>query len=258
MTVTGITPQPADQVAREPLVIPEVKTNPAVKVLAGLPTYDGMRWNGNAIGSMYVSNIDTFEVASSLLTASFNRCWCEALNKRGDPAKGGITHFLLMHADIVPADFDWFQQLWEEFEKNQCKVLSVAVPIKAETGITSTAIETENLWKPRRLTVSEILDMPVTWTSTQLLVNTGLLLVDFREPWVERICFTINDRIHKLGGKWECNVEPEDWNFSRQCRALGVDPWVTRRVALSHMGRATWRNDKRWGQPVDPDVLLTE
>lgn len=229
-----------------------MKIDPKVKVLAGLPTYDGMRWNANAIASMHLRNIDTFEIQSSLLASAFNRCWVEALNKR--ESNPGVTHFLLLHADIVPLESDWFQQLWEEFEKNQCKVLSVAVPIKNELGITSTALETENLWHPRRLTVSEILDRSVTWTDPRLLVNTGMLLVDFRQPWVEKVCFTINDKIHKPNGKWVSEVESEDWNFSRQCRELGVDVWVTRRVAVQHMGRAFWRNDQRWGKPVDPAI----
>jgi len=223
-----------------------------VKVLAGLPTYDGTRWNSHAFGSMYVSNIDTFEASSSLLASAFNLCWVEALNRRANNPP--VTHFLLMHADIVPVDFDWFQQLWEQFEKNNCQVLSAAVPIKNDLGLTSIGMESDNLWRPRRLTVSEILDREVTWTDPNVLVNTGMLLVDFTKPWVEKVCFTINDRITKPNGKWQVDVEPEDWNFSRQCRALGVPLHVTRRVAISHMGRNAWRNDVRWGKPVDPEI----
>lgn len=230
------------------------KVDPQVKILAGLPTYEGMRWNGSAMGSLYVSNVDTFEISTSLLTSAFNRCWVEALNKRDDKPVG-VTHFLLMHADIVPIEFNWLQQLWEEFSRNNCKVLSVAIPIKNDIGLTSIGMESEDHWRPRRLTVTEILDMPVTWTSHTVLVNTGLLLVDFTEPWVEKICFTINDKIHKPNGKWVTEVESEDWNFSRQCRALGIDLWVTRRVAVQHMGRSQWRNDLKWGQPVDPGII---
>jgi len=236
----------------------EEVVNTAVKVLAGLPTYDGTRWNSIAVGSLFTSNIDTFEVASSLLTSAFNRCWAEALNRRGDPTKGGITHFLLLHADVVPKDFDWFQQLWEEFEKNRCKVLSVAIPIKNELGLTSIGMVTENAWRSRRLTVTEILDMPVTWTSPDVLVNTGMLLIDFREPWVERVCFTIKDMIHKPNGKWVAEVQSEDWYWSRQVKELGVDLWVTRRVALQHLGRGSWRNDVRWGKPTDPGAIGQE
>ncbi len=230
-----------------------LKKDEHVKLLAGLPSYDGMRWNGSAMGSLYVSNVDTFEISTSILTSAFNRCWVEALNKREGAVP--ITHFLLLHADVCPIEFDWLQQLWEEFEANKCKVLSLAIPIKNQTGLTSIGMETDNIWKPRRLTVTEILEKPMTWTDPQVLVNTGMLLVDFRDPWVEKICFTMNDRISKdETGKWTCEVESEDWNFSRQCRALGIDPWVTRRVAVQHMGRGSWRNDTKWGEPVDPRV----
>lgn len=223
-----------------------------VKVLAGLPTYDGTRWNAAAVGSMYVSKIDTFEVSTSLLTSAHNRCWVEALNKRNDNPP--VTHLLLLHSDVVPLAFTWFQDLWEEFEKNSCKVLSVAIPIKNEIGLTSIGLETDDIWHPRRLTVSEILDRPVTWTDPKVLVNTGMLLVDVRDPWVENVCFTIRDKIHKPNGKWVSEVESEDWNWSRQVREQGIDLWVTRRVSLQHMGRGSWRNDVRWGKAVDPAV----
>jgi hypothetical protein len=222
-----------------------------IKVVAALPSYDGTRWNANALACLYRSNVDTLEVQGSLLTSTFNRCWVEALNMR---EQGKITHFLMLHADVVPHDFDWARALWEEFAKHQCKVLSVAIPIKSDVGITSTGWETDDLWRPRRLTVQELLDRPVTWTHGRLLVNTGMMLVDFREAWVEKVCFTVRDRIHKPNGKWVCEVESEDWNFSRQLRALGIAPWVTRRVGVTHMGIAGWRNDLRWGSAIDPNV----
>lgn len=224
--------------------------NPKVKVMAGLPSYDGTRWNGSAIGSLQRAGVDTYEESRSLLANVFNRCWVEALNRRA--ASVPVTHFLLLHADVVPVEPDWFQQLWEEFERNACKVLSVVVPIKTDVGLTSTAFEAASRWRPRRLTVREILDRPITWTEPHLLVNTGLMLVDFREPWVEKVCFTINDQIRQVNGLWVCDVEPEDWNFSRQCRRLGVPLHVTRRVAVLHVGHNVWRNDRKWGVETDP------
>ena len=221
-----------------------------VKVLAGLPSYDGQRWNGSAISTLHRAGVDTFEESRSLLANVFNRCWVEALNRRKSAFP--VTHFLMLHADIIPTATDWFEQLWQEFNANKCKVLSVAVPIKTEAGLTSTALESGNLWRPRRLTMTEILDRPVTWTASDLLVNTGLMLVDFREPWVEKICFTVNDEIHEENGTWVAEVEPEDWHFSRQCRDLGVSVWVTRRVAVAHVGNKAWGNDSKWGLAVDP------
>jgi hypothetical protein len=223
------------------------------KVFAGLPTYDGSRANGSALGMMYLSGIDTYEIASSFLTAAFNRCWAEALNRRGER---GVSHFLLLHADIVPLEMNWIQQLWYEFNKNNCKVLSLIVPIKTTVGCTSTALEVEgDKWHPRRITVQEAYQLPVTWSHPNLLVNTGVLLVDFREPWVENICFDVNNRIRKDdNGRYVVDCEPEDWHFSRQCHKLGIPLHATRRVRVNHMGGGTWHNASAWGKQSDPAI----
>ena len=228
-----------------------LRVDDEVKVLAGLPTYDGVRWNGTAVGTLLMSGVDIYEASSSLLAAAFNRCWAEALNRR----ERGVTHFLLLHADIVPHQMTWVKQLWKEFKDHNCQVLSAAIPIKNIVGLTSTALDTGNPWRPRRLSLTEIHDRPVTWTHPKLLVNTGMLLCDIRQPWAEKVCFTINDRIRKTeDGKFEVDVEPEDWNFSQQVKNLGVDLWVTRKIKINHVGRTHWRNDVPWGKPTDPNV----
>ncbi len=221
------------------------------KIMAGLPSYDGTRWNGLAVGALLMSGVDVYEASSSLLAAAFNRCLAEALNRRDD----GVTHFLLLHADVVPRQMIWVKQLWKEFKDNNCQVLSAAIPIKNIAGITSTGWETDNIWRPRRLSLTEIHDRPVTWTHPKLLLNTGMLLMDITQPWAEKVCFTINDQIRKTPeGKFEVDVESEDWNFSRQLKEHGVDLWVTRRIAINHIGRNHWRNDVKWGQPTDPNL----
>lgn len=221
-----------------------------MKIIAGLPSYDGQRHNSTALVSLHLSNIATMEMNGSLLTASFNRCWVKALNKR----KEGVTHFLMLHADVVPVEMTWIEQLYEEFTANRCQVLSAAIPIKTIQGMTSTAWETGDIFRPRRLTLTEMHARPVTWTHPKLLVNTGMMLVDFTQPWVEQICFTMNDRNRRdENGNWTTDIEPEDWNFSRQCKALGVPVWVTRRVKINHIGRGSFRNDVAWGQSTDPN-----
>ncbi len=190
------------------------------------------------------------EMCSSLLTWSFNSCWAQALNLR---ERGGITHFLMLHADVNPrGGAEWVDQLLAEMEASQAQVLSGIIPIKSARGLTSTALETDNRWRPRRLTMAEVHARPVTWTDPALLFNTGLLLVDFSDPWVERVCFTMRDLIEKEpDGIWRASVEPEDWHFSRQCRALGVRVAVTRRVAVDHCGFGYWSSDQVWGQATD-------
>jgi hypothetical protein len=219
------------------------------KVFAGLPTYDGSRSNGSALGMLYLAGVDTYEIASSFLTAAFNRCWAEALNRRGER---GVTHFLLLHADIVPLEMNWVQQLWQEFNANKCKVLSAIVPIKTVHGVTSTALEVEgDKWHPRRITMQEAHKLPVTWSHPNLLVNTGMLMVDFREPWVEKICFDVSNRIRLQDGKYVVDCEPEDWHFARQCHKLGVPVHCTRRVRVNHQGGGSWTNSKPWGIETD-------
>jgi hypothetical protein len=223
------------------------------KIFCGLPTYDGTRHNGSAMGMLYLSGVDTFEIGSSLLTTGFNRCYAEALNRREDR---GITHFLLLHADIVPLETNWVQQLWYEFNKNKCQVLALAVPIKTTAGLTSTALDTDNVWQPRRITMSEMYQLPVTWSHPKLLLNTGMLLIDITQPWAEKLSFDMHTQIRKdeTTGKFVVDTEPEDWHFSRQCHALGIPLHVTRRVRATHMGGGSWLNTQSWGQPTDPSA----
>lgn len=222
-----------------------------IKFFAGLPTASGTRWNSSAVADLRMWGASTMEARSSLLANAFNSCWVEALNRR---ERNEITHFLLLHDDVIPLDQNWLLNLHQEMETVGAKVLSVVLPIKSETGLSSSALESKDHWRPRRLTMTEIMAKPVTWTSPDLLVNSGFLLVDFREPWVEKITWTINDRNHKIDGKWVTDVEPEDWNFSRRCKSLGINVWVTRGIKAIHMGWKSWNNDKIWGVETDPTM----
>lgn len=188
--------------------------------------------------------------AASLLTFNFNCFWADALNHRQDDK---CDYFLMIHADVRPVDNEWLDQLFHEMQQAEADVMSVIIPLKSQEGWTSTAIDT-HLWSPRRLCMKEIMQMPITWSDEDLLFNTGLMLVDFRKPWVEKVCFTVNDRIQKRNGKWCADVESEDWNFSRQCRALGVSCFVTRRVKVDHFGMGAYPNYLEWGEQYDGEL----
>jgi hypothetical protein len=208
------------------------------RVLLGIPSYSGLTVHNtpaiiNAIARR--PGIEWIMRTSSLLTLNFNGLWCEALNRRA----AGLTHFLLLHADVEPLDQDWLELLLEEMHSARADVLSAVVPIKNVGGETSTARDTD-AWHPRRYTLQEVGQQPMTWTARDLLVNTGCLLVDMRRPWVERICFTINDRIVRTPAGWEALAEPEDWHFARQCRRLNVPVWATRRLRIRHWGAGWW------------------
>src|SRR5262249_397367 len=88
-----------------------------------------------------------------------------------------------------------------------------------------------------------------------LLVNTGLLLVDMRGSWTEQICFTMNDQIAKdANGMFRACIEPEDWNFSRQCHQLDVKLAVTRKVIIDHYDIKAWSSAEPWGKEINRET----
>jgi len=186
--------------------------------------------------------------------------WAAALTFR-DPAQCAVpvTHFLLWHADIVPVEEGWLAAMLAEMERVDADVLSAVVPIKNIQGMTSTARDTDQ-WNPLRYSTTEIhAKKELTWTEPDLLVNTGLMLVNLRNPKFEQIVFTMKDRIAKnADGVYKPYFSPEDWNFSRQCRALGIPVWATKAIRLRHMGLSGYPSDEVWGYPTDTAYRASE
>lgn len=225
-----------------------------VKLFIGLPSHrSGVCAGWQAISRIRVRHpewqVTEFESVGSLLTAGFNRAWAHALNLR---EKGEITHFLMLHDDVRPRDEDWIDRLFTEMAGANAQVLSAIIPIKDSRGLTSTALDTDP-WRPMRFTQHFIHESrPVTWTDERLLFNTGCMLIDFSGDWVTKVCFTIRDRIiQEADGTWAAYVQPEDWDFSRQCRKLGVRVAVTRALAIDHFGVNYWPSDMVWGEQAD-------
>lgn len=213
-------------------------------IFVALPTYDGTRHNAASLVELAQGERKTAlaEGNVSLLAYNFNTFWADALNNRRE-----TTHFLMLHSDVVPAP-GFLDVLVREMERVRADVLSVVIPIKSKEGLTSTAVETDDRFRPRRLTMHEVFEREESFTEDGLLVNTGLMLVDFRKPWVEKIQFTVNDAIRKKAdGTFEAVVEPEDWNFSRQVRTLGGALWATRKVQALHVGTTAYGNSNPWG-----------
>lgn len=198
---------------------------------------------------------EQLEQANSLLAANCNMLWTRALNAA---RQGKLTHLLMMHADVRPRANvmpDWFDKFLEQMEESKADVLAAIIPIKNIAGYTSTALDT-NRWSPQRLTQHQVnRELPMTWTSETLLFNTGLMLVDLRGKWTEDPpFFTINDEIYQDdNGQWQTHCEPEDWNFSRMCRARKMRCFVTRVVPVEHYGIAAWSSDGVWGHQIDPE-----
>lgn len=187
------------------------------------------------------------QCATSLLPYTFNTLWAGFLGMR---AEHGITHFAMIHDDIRPRQ-GWLDVLLAELESTGADVVSAVVPIKNVLGLTSTGVDTDP-WNPRRLTLHECWELPETFTDAdaggELLLNTGLWVCRFDRDWCEKVCFRQTDRIVQLpSGEWAPQTQPEDWDFSRQVRALGGKLAATRKIVLEHE-RAEWHTRFPWGK----------
>lgn len=241
--------------------IGSIKVQPLpTAVFIAVPSRDG-RLPTRAAYSIYTDGAATTEkkiacsLSSSILTYTFNSLWCAALNMR----EQGITHFAMLHDDIQPAD-GWIDTLLEEMNRVDADIISVVVPLKENSGLTSTAIDTDP-WRPRRLTMREVAKMPETFSrldlspgmpeAIPLLINTGCWLCKFTDEWVARACFHVRDKIIRTNGHFEPRVASEDWEFSRFARKEGLKVYATTKVHLTHSGTAQFQNWGLWGQETD-------
>ncbi len=216
--------------------------------LIAIPTYDGQICVGLAQALMQpfkaARPINVAFHQSSLLTKGFNSMWCEALNARD---KRGITHFLMVHADIAP-EVGFADILYDQMLDVGAQVISAISPMKSADGLTSTGRDLGD--KIKRFTLSEIHAMPYpTFSSADLVVNTGLMLVDLRTDWAEKIVFHVDNSIRQdTDGRRYAISLSEDWHFSRQVRGFGGKIAATRSVRLEHMGSANYPNHAPWGR----------
>jgi hypothetical protein len=206
-----------------------------------------------------MSNVAVEYRQGSLLAGNFNALWCSALNAchRGEH----IQYFAMLHDDIGPEDF-WLDRLIAEMEAKKLDVLGVVVPIKDTNGLTSIALDGETNWRPKcRLTTTEVLQLPETFTSedvgANLLLNTGCWVCRFDPEWARKVSFTINDRIvfNKGMDRYQAEVEPEDWYFSRLLHELGLKIGATTKIQIQHRGEMDFDNQKCWGNEFDAQFL---
>lgn len=225
-------------------------------VIPSLGTGHGTAWLSHCtIPTAGKVDIIPGQSASSLLAYGFNSLWAAAL----DWARAGvIDYFLMHHSDIQIVTPCWLDVMLEEIKREEAAVLSAVVPIKDGSGLTSTAVETGDVWNPRKLTLRQCRELPTTFSfkdlpnpGPALLVNTGLILVNLhREQFhktnadgVYDIFFTIGDRVVRgKDGSSKAQVNPEDWEFSRRCHAAGLRVFATRAVRLTHHGNNEWPN----------------
>jgi predicted O-methyltransferase YrrM len=229
-------------------------------VFVGIPVYLNRIEDVGLLFSILHMTKDNFvghgSVSSSANCLGFNKLWIEALNLRPK-----FTHFLMIHSDIVPFENHFLDKMVSIMEETGADILSAVSPIKDHNGFTSTALdegvgEIDQRWRVRRLTMHEIYAKPPTWTDPNLLINTGLMLVDIRKPWVDKIHFHFDDDIIvDSKGRKRAVCFPEDWNFSRDARKLGASMYATREIKLRHVGPASYTNTEPWGTKLTDEEL---
>lgn len=209
-------------------------------------------WVGQSSVGMTVL---TGHVVSSILPDAFNTLLTNALNH--DDAEGKVTHFVMLHGDIAPQD-GWLSILLSEMEATGVDVLSAVVPIKiVDADDTSTAVGVLDGRRThfRRLTTADALALPETFTGSdvcsgdeKLLINTGLMAIDLRKPWIEDWMDTGGFRFETHswrdpGQERKSICLPEDWLFSwdvqmKFCAKVAA----TTKVRLVHYGEAGFAN----------------
>lgn len=225
-------------------------------IMIAAPSYDGRIEVGTsfcitraAIKEEHNCVVNTSETSSN--TGGFNNLWCEALNDR----KHGLTHFAMIHVDVV-AEHGWLDKMIELMDKYCADVMSAIIPIKSRAGFVSTAIDqsngaamgTKEHYDISALNLHEVHRMAdKTFTDENILINTGLMLVDMRKPWVEKMCFRFENDIIKIGDEFKPFQVSEDWHFSREAKKLGAKLYATREISVKHMGRAAYVNSQPWG-----------
>lgn len=230
------------------------------RVVIAMPRYSGAA-SFSAVKSLFLdatagvcSIVAHLSPETSLLNHCFNIAWTQALNLRN---KVGATHFAMIHADVCP-DGAWLDTLYGELLRLDADVVSTVIPIKTQRGLTSTAIQiADDLWgppMPRRLTMTEVFDLPETFGPDDLegkpiLLNTGLWICDLRKPWCEKIWFESLERIATTPeGDFVAQSLPEDWLFSARLKAnFDAKLFATRKVPVRHSGEAQYANDHPWG-----------
>lgn len=205
----------------------------------GVPSYSGKIDRYTMVAILQATRtpglVGGFAVeSSSLLTLNLNRILARALNDREK-----LTHLAILHADIE-VEQGWADKMLAIMEEKKCDILSAVIPIKNEKN-TSTAIHLGGHDK-KILTLDDCEKRGRTFTDENLLVNTGLMLIDLKGEWVEGVVFKMEDGIIEKNGEKIPYIFTEDWCFSRDAREKGAKIYATNEVKVWHLGGGRWFN----------------
>jgi hypothetical protein len=188
------------------------------------------------------------EASGSILTFCFNRLLADFLTVR---KKYQVDYLAWVHDDIG-APMCWADIYREEMQKYKIDMLAAVVPLKDHRGLTSTAMETDNPWAPRRLTMKEVFDLPETFTDPKILLNSGLWLARADADWLGSFCWQQQDQMIKMvevdgSERYIARTISEDWDWSRKIKYRGGSLYATRKVPLYHE-HPQFTNMKVWGE----------
>lgn len=242
-------------------VIFERRNTTRHKVLLGFPGGNMHYGAHKGLAHATLGAHDVHEEQSGMGWDDMNRLWCWALNQS---ARGKITHFAMLHSDIMPSP-GWIDLLIDELDATRSHFISAIAALKDENGLTSCGIgDANDPWNPfRRFTMTELMQMPETFDVSAtphpdkyILHNSGCWVADLRNPlWrtvdqnkclVADFAFPIRGRMLD-SGEIVHERESEDWHFSRMIASLGLKTLATRRVSTIHFGQKGFRNDHKWG-----------
>lgn len=199
------------------------------------------------------------ERSLSLLCFNFNLLLADALNHRCK----GITHFLLLHDDVIPQSEHWAAILLGEMLEHKLDAVAAVIPLRSDGGETSTSIDEAGpagpggiAGDPLRLKLGAVDGTLTSRTEPKLLINTGCLLIDIRKPWVEdRFYFRTHDEIVKNpDGTFSAKCISEDWLMSRWMAKRNIPFGATSKVKAVHRGTTEWPNWKESG--ATPPVCM--
>jgi hypothetical protein len=198
--------------------------------------------------ALIVQPVGFMRANSGGLTLSFNMILARAMTMRD---RGECTHLAMIHSDIE-AQGPWVNALWNEMRRYRLGVVSAVVAIKDKTKRnTSTAIGTTgDPWKiARYVYLADRETTPDTFTSEdvckpgeELLINTGVMLADLRNPFWDGYAFEVRNKVVKEGDSYVDYFESEDWKMSRDLNRAGVRYGATWLVPTRHLGGGSFAN----------------
>lgn len=190
---------------------------------------------------------------------------------------GLVDYLIIHHSDVEIRTQKWLDILYGEMKRTGAAMLAAVCSKKSERGDSNMAVSTDSPWAGRVLSLQETWDLPDTfsiadtqWPDRQLLVNTGLLLIDLSRPeWWQRVpsfggeelrfCFRMMDRIAILeDGDLQPQFASEDWNFARTAADCGLPVFATTLIDIGHHGEIVFGNQEKPAEEIKTDFKTEE